>query len=180
MSCLITQGIDASCESARKVGGLAQRVWLVSGHEGFSFTLASGVVTALTFDTYGGLVPFKSVKNSHSSGNEFVRTGDGGNGYFTHNVTIKTLPQTADDDNVLEDLVGWVGAIVVETRNREFLLYGAVNGMQLATDVQTFGAVDNTDISDILTFVGAENSKPYRILDTDYSTTLALLKGYEI
>ena len=186
MSCIITSGIDSTCETARLVGGLNQRVWLVSSMSNssdgsvFSYTLASGVITDLAFAYQGGLVPFTGVKNSHSAGVEQVPTGDGGNYINNHNVILKVSPSTAEERETLDDLAGWTGAIVVEDRNKRFFVYGYGNGMRLISKAQNFGAVGNTDITYVLTFQGEESGDALQFLDTDYATSLATLLGYEL
>ncbi len=178
--CAIATSIEFSCDKARKVGGLGQKVWLVSSPDGFTYTTnGSGYITALSFDTYEGLVNIEAIKNSHSAGYELVLT-EGGNKFTKHNVLVKCITETPTEIGAIEDLFGWSAAIIVETRNREFYIYGIDNGMNLAAAVQNSGAVAASDISNILTFEGEENSLPKRMLVTDYATTLAYLEAAEI
>ena len=69
---------------------------------------------------------------------------------------------------------------IVETNDKQFLLYGANNGMDVTEGVQNTGVTADSDTTSGLTLQGRELELPYRVLDTDYATTLALLESYEI
>ena len=180
-TCSIATSIDSTCDKARRVGGLAQKVWLVDNFDGFSATISgAGYVTALAFSTYGGLVTMEGVKNSHSAGTELSVTGEGGNKLFTQTVSVKCIAQAPTEIGAIDDLLGWSAPIIVETRNREFYIYGLYNGMDLTALTSTTGQVANTDVSDIMTFTGEENYLRQQVLITDYATTLAYLVAAEI
>lgn len=179
-NCAITGSIDITCDDKRKVGGVKERAWLVNSLEGFDYTLDdNGYITALTFGDYGGLYTLQGLKNSHSGGYTLTRQ-EGGSVYYQHDVTLKTISTSPADDGVIEELAATNIPMILETRNREFFLYGYENGLQQTEGSQNTGQAAASDIADILTFAGEERGKPRRILITDYATTLAQLEEYEI
>lgn len=179
-TCRITTGVDLNCEAVRKVGGVKQRLWIATSLEGFSVTTdVDGYVTALNFDTYGGLVKFTGTKNGHSGGST-VQITDGGNRFFQHNVQITLMPDTPIEDDAILDLISGDYPMILEDRNGDFFLYGATNGMSITEGTQNTGTEATSAIGDILTFAGEEKTKPLRILDTDTATTLAKLISYEV
>ena len=179
--CAITGSIDLSCDAKRQVGGVKTKVWRVSAQRGFTYTTdGTGYLTALAFAQYQGLVTLEGVQNSHSGGAVPQRL-EGGNLFYQHDVLVKTLPENPTDDEVIEDWASGEGAIILETNNKEFFLFGADNGMQQQSDGGfNTGQTRNSDVATTLNMQGGEKKVPLRILDTDYATTLALLESYEI
>ena len=178
--CAITSGVDSSCEARRQVGGAGQRAWIVNDMS--LFTLGNpdgdGYINDLIFGTYGGLYTFDGVRDSHSFGYSEFRT-EGGNTGFNHNAIIKLLPDTPAEDQTIENLLVGDFAFIMETRNREFFIIGGTNGMRSTGEGgRNTGQTAQSDVSDILTFVGEERALPLRFFDTDYATTLAKLEGY--
>jgi hypothetical protein len=179
-TCALTTSITLTCDDKRQVGGTQEKAWIVSNMTDFSYTTdGNGYITALSFVTYGGLVTLEGLKNSHSGGYT-VQVTEGGSKFYQHNVSLKTISTTPTDDTTLEDLLVANSAIILETRNREFLIYGINNGMDQTEGTQSTGSVATSDIADVITLVGEEREKPKRFLATDYATTLALLESYEI
>lgn len=179
--CAITGSIDLSCNAKRQVGGVKTKVWRVSRQRGFTYTVdGSGYITTLSFDTYQGLVTLEGVQNSHSGGAVPQRL-EGGNLFYQHDVLVKTLPENPSDDQVIEEWASGEGAIILETNNKEFFIFGADNGLQQQSDGGfNTGQLFNSDVATTLNMQGGEKKVPQRILDTDYETTLALLESYEI
>jgi hypothetical protein len=70
--------------------------------------------------------------------------------------------------------------VVVQDNNQKFFILGAGNGLSAVTDVQNSGQTGDSDASDTVTLEGQELTKPLRLLDTDYQTTLNLVESYEI
>ena len=71
-------------------------------------------------------------------------------------------------------------AVIVETQNQEFLIYGINNGLKTTEGTQNSGAEDASDTTDSLTLTGGDKLKPKRFFDgVGYATTKALLVGYE-
>lgn len=177
--CAINAGITNSCDDLRRVGGVNKRLWVFNPF-GVSYTIdGDGYVTGITFPAYGGTYKFESQKNSHSGGSQLIVT-EGGNRYFQHDVIMKVLATTPTDDEVIEQLAVGQNAFIMETRNNEFFIFGATQGLDLVTGIQNSGAVANSDISDVLTFQGEEKVKPLRVLLNDFAPTLTLLESYEI
>ena len=179
--CAITGSIDLSCAAKRQVGGVKTRVWRISKQRGFGYTTdVDGYVDALSFETYQGLVTLEGVQNSHSGGAVPQRT-EGGNIFFQHDVLVKTLPESPADNAVLEEWAAGEGAIILETNNKKFYLFGADNGMQQQSDGGfNTGQVRNSDISYTANLQGGEAKLPLEIFVTDYAATLALLETYEV
>ncbi len=181
MGCLINNCIDLSCDDKRKVGGVKTKIWRVNDQDllGEPTIDSEGFITALNFDAYGGLVTLKGVKNSHSGGYTVVKS-EGGNTGYTHDVAIKTLSSNPTDDATLEEWDVAEGAIIVETNNKEFFIYGLENGMESTEGSQNSGTTADSDISDIRSFQGEEQDLPKRFFITDYATTKALIESYEV
>jgi len=178
-NCNISAGIGVDCSDLRRVGGLNKRIWFFN-LSGVTYTTnVNGYITALSFPTYEGLYTFEGKKNSHSSGYQLINQ-EGANKFFQHESVVKLFATTPDDQSVIEDLAVASVGIIVETSNREFVLYGKDNGMDLITLVQNTGAVGASDVSATLTFQGSESEMPKFVLSTDYETTLTLLESYEV
>jgi len=178
-NCNISAGVGVDCSDLRRVGGLNKRIWFFN-LSGVTYTTnVNGYITALSFPTYEGLYTVEGKKNSHSSGYQLINQ-EGANKFFQHDSVVKLFATTPDDQAVIEDLAVASVGIIVETSNREFVLYGKDNGMDLITLVQNTGAVGASDVSATLTFQGSESEMPKFVLSTDYETTLTLLESYEV
>ncbi len=179
MACGITSGVGVDCNSLSRIGGLNKRVFAFNIDDldtpAYTFD-ASGNIDSVNFAT-GGLYEFRSRKNAHTAGYTANTSGDGGNKYFQHDVILKLFSDSAEDDEVIKQLLVADVGLIVETRNKEFKVYGAFDGMDMTAGTQNSGQVDGSDISDTLTFMGGENAPPNRIFLTDYDTTLAYLQG---
>lgn len=180
MSCGISRGLTINCNDLRRVGGVKKRAWWFNLDE-VTYTIdGDGYVTEINFGTYEGLYAINARKQSHSGGSTLVKQEPGGNTFYTHDVILKVFPITPEDDDVIESLAVAEGGIILETNNNEFILYGAYNGMEQTAGVQNTGQAPASDIATTLTFSGSEQGVPLRILDTNYTTTLALLESYEV
>lgn len=181
MSCGIENGLTIACDDIRAIGGLKGRIWAVNLDDIASYTTdGNGYITAITFETYGGLYALNSRKQSHTAGYTAQIAGDGGNKFFQHDVGLKLYPNTPTEDAVLEDLLVGNFVFIAESFNQEFFLYGKENGLESSEGSQSSGQVAASDIGHNMTFVGLEKALPKRVLDTDYATTLALLESYEV
>lgn len=178
-NCNISAGIGVDCSDLRRVGGVNKRIW-VFNTSGVTYTTnVAGYITGISFPTYEGLYAFDGKKNSHSAGYQLINQ-EGANKFFQHDAILKLFATSPADAEVIEDLAVAAVGIIVETNNKEFVLYGKDNGMDLVTLVENTGAVGATDTSATLTFQGAERELPKFVLSTDYDTTLALLESYEV
>ena len=177
--CKITDGIDLTCEDKRRLGGLNPRFWMYSPSDVTVDALSiDGYVEGLTFASGTNSFTFESPDNSCSAGWEAV-TAEGGNKFFNHSAVIKLISTTPADDAVIEEMLVARMALIVETQNQEFLVYGINNGLKTTEGSQNSGAEDASDTTDSLTLSGGDKLKPKRFFDTDYATTLAKLVGYE-
>lgn len=176
-NCRVTSGIGAECDDLRRVGGVNKRFFLFNTSD-TSYTVdGSGYVNSLAFSSvYGGLYEFEGKKKSHSGGYTLV-TQAGGNTFFQHDVIVKLISTTPADDEVIEELAVANVGIILETNNKEFVVYGADNGLDMTAGTQNSGQEAASDITDTLTFTGEERKKPRRFLVTDYATTLAYLEA---
>lgn len=179
MDCGITGGIGVGCSDLRRIGGVNKRAWVTNKSDFTYQENASGYITSFTFSTYKGLYAFESAKKTHSGGYQLIRQ-EGANKYFQHDVILKLFATTPTDDEVIEDLIVADSVVILETNNKEFLVYGIDNGMELISSTQNSGNVPGTDTTDTLTFQGEELKKPRRILISDYLTTLAYLENLEV
>lgn len=178
MPCGISSGISVTCDSLKRVGGVKKAAYLFNLADLSTYSIdASGYVTDLNFTVYKGLYKIESRKQSHSGGSTLVVQDPGGNKFFQHDAIIKVFPLTPDDDEVIEDLAVADIGLILETNNREFILLGTYNGLEMTAGVQNTGQAAGSDIADTLTFTGQEEGKPKRVLDTDYATTKALLES---
>lgn len=183
MSCGIAAGLSITCDDLKKVGGVNKVAFIfnISDLQDAKYTETSDYISAINFDTYAGLYQITSKKKSHSGGYDITKQQPGGNTFFTHNVALKVFPDSPAEDAVIEDLaVGEVG-IILETSNEEFVLYGAINGLEITEGTQNSGQETASDIADSLTFTGEEKTKPRRIsiggTGADYAATKAYLEG---
>jgi len=178
-ACLISAAIDATCADLRRVGGLQADLYVANLDDILSYTEdVSGYVDAFTFDTYGGLYKFESKKNSHSAGYTAAIGGVGANTFVNHNVIAKFFATTPTDDQVIEDMLVADLVFIVETKNKEFKVYGIDAGCAMTEATQNSGQEGAGDTTDTLTFLGEEIDLPKRFLATDYATTKALLESY--
>jgi len=178
-NCKVTVGIDLTCDDLRRLGGLNNRFWVYAPSDVTVDPLSiEGYVEGLTFGTGTNSITFSSPDNSCSAGWEAV-SAEGGNKFFNHTVAIKLISTTPDDDATIEEMLVAKMAVIVETQNQEFLIYGINNGLKTTEGAQNSGAEDASDTTDSLTLTGGDKLKPKRFFDTDYATTLAKLVGYE-
>lgn len=181
MSCGITGGLINTCDDLRRVGGINKRAWIFNTSDKSSYTFdGDGYVSAITFNTYGGLYEFKSKKQAHSGGYTSVSQEPGGNKFFQHDVILKLFSSDPTDDAVLEELLVANVTVILETNNQEFKIYGGYAGLEESAGVQNSGQADASDIADSITLTGGETRMPLRVFDTDYATTKALLESYVI
>ena len=176
--CKITADVDLTCEDLRRLGGLNTRFWMYAPADAVATEDLDGYVESLTFASGTNTFTFESPDNSCSAGWEAV-SAEGGNKFFNHTVAIKLITTTPADDAVIEEMLVAKMAVIVETQNQEFLIYGINNGLKTTEGTQNSGAEDASDTTDSLTLAGGDKLKPKRFLATDYATTLALLVGYE-
>jgi len=178
-NCNISAGIGVDCSDLRRVGGVNKRVWFFNT-DGVTYTTnVSGYITGISFPTYEGLYAFEGKKNSHSSGYQLINQ-EGANKFFQHDSVIKLFATTPADQEVIEDLAVASVGIIVETNNREFVLYGKNNGIDLVSLTGNTGTVGASDVTSTLTFQGEEPEMPKFVLSTDYETTLTLVESYEV
>ena len=178
-NCKITSSVDLTCDDLRRLGGLNNRFWIYSPSDATVDPLSiEGYVEGLTFEVGASTFTFDSPDNSCSAGWEAV-VAEGGNKFFNHTVAIKLISTTPDDDATIEEMLVAKMAVIVETQNQEFLIYGINNGLKTTEGTQNSGAEDASDTTDSLTLAGGDKLKPKRFFSTDYATTLALLEGYE-
>ena len=153
-SCKITSEIDLTCDDLRRLGGLNNRFWIYSPSDVTVDALSiEGYVEGLTFAVGTNSYSFESPDNSCSAGWEAV-VADGGNKFFNHTVAIKLISTTPDDDAVIEEMLVAKMAVIVETQNQEFVIYGINNGLKTTEGAQNSGAEDASDTTDSLTLTG--------------------------
>lgn len=180
-NCVITGNVGITCNAKNKLGGLAKRVWRVSDQSAFTYTVSlDGYVDALTFTGTEGLSYIDAVKFAHNSSDVPVKT-EGGSLFFRHNVIVKAMPETPEQDAILKEWYLGDGAVIVETQNGEFLLYGAKNGLESTSEGgQNTGESDESDTARTITLAGAEKDMPLRIFLTDYAATKAMIQAQEL
>jgi len=178
-NCKITAGVDLTCDDLRRLGGLNNRFWIYAPSDVSGSTESiEGYIEALTFEVGASSFTFDSPDNSCSAGWEAV-VAEGGNKFFNHTVAIKLISTTPSDDAIIEEMLVAKMAVIVETQNQEFLIYGINNGLKATEGTQNSGAEDASDTTDSLTLSGGDKLKPKRFFSVDYATSLALLEGYE-
>lgn len=183
MSCEIAGGIDLLCSDQRQAAGVNRRLWLfnIDDLADSAYTIdVNGYVTAISFDTYGGLYKFVGAKNSHNFESNSIGE-EGSNKFFNHRGLIKLFSSDPTDDGIIESLlISNVGAIV-EDNNQNFFIYAPYQGMEVLPDGITKATQQKTgDTSFSIQMEGQEKGLPLRVLATDYATTKALLEGYEV
>ena len=184
MSCGILNGLISTCEDLRRSGGVNKRVYVFNiddliDNTPYTFD-TDGCISAINFDSYGGMYEFQSTKNAHTAGYTVVNSGDGGNKFFQHDAVLKLFSNDCLDDQVIQDLIVSDVGIIAETNNQEFKLYGGFNGMNVTDGTQNSGQVAASDITDTITFVGEERDMPKRVVSGDYATTKAYLASLVI
>lgn len=178
LQCGITSGIDISCESLRKPGGLYRIAWVFNKGDlrvPIDVTLAE-YVTSLELNTYVGLFVFESTKFSH----EAVwaqQVGDGGNISYQQTVTLRLANSNPAADKVIEDAS--VSELVVITRSNagEYQIWGAENGLAAGDGTQGGNGRQATDSTfTTLVLIGTERYLPKRLLigGSDAATLAAL------
>lgn len=183
MGCKVTLGLDLACTSLLQTGGSKPRFWV--GNLGDLSTpidvTSTTALTALTFKTYKGLHAYTGPKEGHSFGwNEVL--AQGGNRAIQHQAIIKLFSASNANNDVIRTLLAAQESfLVAEHNNRTFQIYGAQNGMESSAGAQSQGVNNSQDVSNQITLQGnGEEYLPLFFLDTDYSTTLAKLVGYEV
>lgn len=179
LNCGITDGIDISCDSLKKPGGLYRDVWAINKGDfrvPIDVTLAA-YITNLELNSYALLYKMSSTKFAH----EAVwaeQLGDGGNVSYSQTVTLRLPNSDPTSDKVIEDAS--VAELVILTRSNagEYQIWGAENGLS-AGDGTTGGpgrqATDSTFTT--LVLVGVERYLPKRFLVGTDGNTLAYLNA---
>lgn len=179
--CGFAVGIGLTCDDQKRVGGVNKRAYVfnITSNSGAKVTYntdASGFITTINFpDAYDGLQKFEGKKRSHSGGSDLMDTS-GGNSLFKHDVLLKIFDTTPTDDEVIEDLASSDVAIILETNNNEFFLYGKENGMELKKAPQNTGVEGASDVTTTLTFEGQEKFRPKRVKRGSWEATAAYLE----
>ncbi len=164
MACNISSGIGLSCADLRRVAGLNKRVWLFNIDDlRTPIDVTQTFITNLNLNTYALLYKFEGKKYAHSAECKENRT-DEGNVSFEHTVTLKINNTTFTEDQVLETLVvSEVGAIV-QTNSREFLIYGAGNGLDCMEMTDPTGQkIGDSEVTSIV-LKGSETTFPKRLI----------------
>lgn len=163
--CLITAGVDQTCDDLRKPGGLYREAWVfnISDLSSPIPVTLENYITNLPLTTYRGLYKFVGSKYQHEA-TWTEQTADGGNKSYQQTVTLRVFNSNPTADAAIENLgVAEVG-VIVKTNAGEYLIYGAENG--LTSDGSTGGAgraaTDATTTSIVL--VGTERFLPKRLL----------------
>lgn len=188
-TCLISSGILVNCDNLRRVGGTEKRFWLLNldeldksiGKDGFTFDSSgfiSGFIEAINWEGLVGLLKFEGQRKSHSGGWTEIDAG-AGNIYYKHDVTVKLLNTTPTDDATIKEISEKDVAVIMETNNGEFLIYGAFNGMRLVEVSQNSGQDPGSDVASLLRFEGKELQLPKRIFTGSYQDTLEMLEKSE-
>lgn len=178
--CKITDGIDSNCGTQRRVGGV-KKVAFIFNIEDVTYTFdSSGFITAISFPAYEGLFKFQGQKQSHSGGWIEVTQEPGGNKFYQHDVLLKMITDTPADDAVLEQLLVACVGVILETNNRQFIIYGHFNGLEQTAGVQNSGQAFASDVGATLNLTGGEEDLPQRFLNGTYQQTKDQLETYVI
>jgi len=183
MSCKASDGLTFTCADLLKVGGVSPTFWVGYLSElDTQFSLAQTAdLNTMDFGSYGGLRRFEGNKFSHSAGFTLVEAA-GGNKSYTHTVTVKVVSDSTADDVILQDLtLGNDIFVVVQDNNRNFLIYGAGNGMRVSANAQNSGVTGDSDTTNQITLEGQELTFPLRFaLGGGYQATLDYIEGREL
>lgn len=164
MGCNISSGIGLTCSDLRRVGGVNKRVWLFNIDDlRTPIDVTQTYITTLPLSAYTLLYKFEGVKYSHSAEAKLLRTEEG-NVSWEHSVTLKINNTTYQEDNVLENLaIAEMGAIV-QTNNKEFLIYGASNGLTCMEQTDPTGVKQGDSEMTTIKLVGTEPTLAKRLI----------------
>lgn len=164
MACSISSGIGLSCNDLRRVAGVNKRFWLFNLEDlRTPLDVTQNFITTLNLNTYALLYKFEGVKYSHTAISTMLRT-DTGNVSFEHKVTANINNTTYQEDQVLEALaIAEVGAII-QTNNKEFLIYGGSNGLTCMKQEDSLGVKQSDNEMTIVDLVGTEPTYPKRLI----------------
>lgn len=167
MGCLITNGVNITCNDLKRSGGLNKRLWLFNLDD-LSTPIVStvaGFITNIPLTTYRTLYKIEGAKFNHSfEVNEQV--SESGNVQWEHKLMLKVFNTDPTEDLTLETLgIGEFGAIV-QTNNLEFLILGAQNGMSATEAKLKSGKKPGDDSTTDLTLTGIEQTVYKRLLRT--------------
>lgn len=177
--CLLTAGIDQTCDDLRKPGGLYREAWAfnISSLSAPLPVTTEDYITNIPLSTYRGLYKFVGSKYQHEA-TWTEQTGDGGNKSYQQSVTLRLFNSNPTADAAIENLGVAEVVVIVKTNAGEFLIYGAENG--LTSDGSTGGAgraaTDSTTSNIVL--LGTERFLPKRLLiGGSAANTLAYLNA---
>lgn len=185
----ISSGAAFDCDSPL-VPGLNPRVWLTNYDDISSLTFDGSntrLVTDIVFQSGGALYVFDGVRQSSNANSELVaQTLAVG---FKHTVTLQVFDISSVQKLNLEKMSQGRMVAVVEHPNAAgngdsvFEIFGGGVGMEVSTltrisrDTESQGSYSlELSTSDN---EGQESTLPLSLFDTDYSTTLAKIIGYE-
>lgn len=178
-SCGITMGMDLTCsDKQNSAGGLKQRVYLANVNEIDDLVFdVDGYVTAITFDTYGGLYEFTGVKNGNSTTSD-IQLNDSGIAFYPHNVTLSLVDLEPADKLTLEDLANSEVVAIVETSKQRFEIFGWNLGLTIESGAKTSGNTPEEASARELVLSGNQAGLEKVFSTGDYTTSKALLDSY--
>lgn len=183
--CIITSGVINDCDAKRRVGGVDERAWIYNlkdadGKNTATLTEAvPNIIDLITFTQYGGLFKVDSLDNAHGGGDEFV-IAEGGAKFFNHQVIIKYIEANGVDLTFTQDVLNAKVAVILQTQNQTFRLYGGFNGIKVSEGSQNSGQEDESDTARTMTLIGGDKDAPKFVDFGGFDATLTALEALEV
>lgn len=164
-------------------GGTVPRVLVANKNDIDSYVEVDGVVTDIVMNAGKFFYPFTGFRNDAKKSEEVIKPEIGAP-QFKHNAGWVIYERTQEQKNNIEQLVRGTFVLVIENNgqdNNSFEIVGKKVGVEIVAGpirnahenggffVLSFSTPDDQGI--------LEPKLPQTVLDTDYSTTLAMLNG---
>lgn len=155
--CDFSTGFSLDCRNS--IGGVGQ-VWIAELDNIASYTVVSGVVTAMAMNSGKVFYNYKLRRNTSEAKADIAGDVSNGAGYINQSVQLQLDRFDVAKRNEIRVLAQQPCVIIVKDKNGLLSVYGIVNGLDLSTGTGGTGKEANSLNGFNLTFTGEENDFP--------------------
>ena len=185
VGCLLTSNFSPTCEDRQTAGGgLRPIVWFgnlieldrTQGDQGFEFT--NGYISNIFLLPGTYLYAWEGVKNGNQNSSSLNLVAQGGNVVSNQTVTFKVFDNTPQSRDALLQMAYSDIYAITESSQGRFELFGKDLGLNIIDPAEKASGTDpQQETVRTVVFAGVEPELPKFVLDTDASTTRALLNS---
>lgn len=158
--CALTQGYVLDC-GRDNTGG--SKEFYIGEHSAFAFTVAAGVVTAITKDSGKQFFKYEQVKQVSETQEELTASEENGTVFSKQTIKLVINKRQVDIRNEIMLLAQSPLAIIEVDQNGDAWLYGADRGVNLAPSIAKSGRLMGDRNGYELNFEGFEPELAYKV-----------------